>query len=446
MRFLQKLRRLRESPLLIPAGITFVCFLLFYGITARGALQTSDESAVFATGAAVAMHGTLAIDELDWLNEHVSLGKKGPDGHLYCKYFPGNIFGVALIYKLAARAGDEPYIWVRDIQLADSAPAARLAMSLDALWGALAMTALLLLVRRYFDWRTAIATVVLMGICSSWWYQARGLYSEGGAGCFLILSLCFAAYEKPYGCSTALALSFLFRPTNLIGLPIWVRAVWGNWRQAVLSSPIIAAGGLTLALFNWVRFGSPLDFGYYGKEAFSGSIVTGLNGLFFSPGGSIFVYSPVLLLAIPGIWLFFKREKSLTIAAMLPVLGYVVVIAAWYGWTGGASWGCRLLIPIVPLLGFFIAPAVAQAWKRKWLAAAIALLAVAGFSVQVLALLRDPLRVMIEHVANGEVNYNDTLYTVHDSWMALQIRSLSNWQSCDLDSYNLRHWFTQCPK
>ena len=105
------------------------------------------------------MHGTLAIDELEWLNEHVSLGKKYGWSSLL-QVFPGNIFGVALIYKLAARTGDEPYIWVRDIQLADSAPAARLAMSLDALWGALAMTALLLLVRRYFDWRTAIATVV----------------------------------------------------------------------------------------------------------------------------------------------------------------------------------------------------------------------------------------------------------------------------------------------
>ena len=70
--------------LLVPAGITFVCFLLFYGITARGALQTSDESAMFATGASVAMRGTLAIDDLEWLNDHVNLGKKGPDGHLYC--------------------------------------------------------------------------------------------------------------------------------------------------------------------------------------------------------------------------------------------------------------------------------------------------------------------------------------------------------------------------
>ena len=215
-------------------------------------------------------------------------------------------------------------------------------------------------------------------------------------------SLCLAVYERPYGSSTALALSFLFRPTNLIGLPIWIRTVWGKWRQALLSSFIIMAGGLTLALFNWIRFGSPTDFGYYGKEAFNGSILNGLYGLFLSTGGSIFVYSPVLLLAIPGAWLFFKRGKSVTIAALLTVLGYVFAISAWYGWTGGASWGCRLLTPIVPLLGFLAASTVEQVWKRKWLAPAVALLAMAGMSVQVLALLRDPLRVLIEHVANGE--------------------------------------------
>src|SRR5205807_8731269 len=102
----------------------------------------------------------------------------GPDGHLYTKYFPGNIFGVALIYKLTAQPNDQPYVWARE--LASSATGASWALRVNALWGAIGMTSLLFLLKRYFDWRTAIATVLLIGICSDWWYQSRGLFSEVG--------------------------------------------------------------------------------------------------------------------------------------------------------------------------------------------------------------------------------------------------------------------------
>ena len=143
---------------LVAGSICFVSFLLFYGITARGKIQSSDEAAVFATGVSLATRGQLAIDELQWLQEHVNIGERGPDGHLYTKYFPGNIFSVALIYKLTARADDQPYVWARE--LASSATGASWALRVNALWGAIGMTAILFLLHRYFDWRTAIATVL----------------------------------------------------------------------------------------------------------------------------------------------------------------------------------------------------------------------------------------------------------------------------------------------
>src|SRR5438874_5092705 len=145
---------------LVAGSICFVSFLLFYGITARGKIQSSDEAAVFATGVSLATRGRLAIDQLQWLQEHVNIGERGPDGHLYTKYFPGNIFSVALIYKVTARANDQPYIW--SAPLAPSIRGASWAFRVNAVWGALGMAALLFLVRRYFEWRTAIATVLLI--------------------------------------------------------------------------------------------------------------------------------------------------------------------------------------------------------------------------------------------------------------------------------------------
>ncbi len=428
---------------LLAGSVCFVFFLLFYGITSRGKLQTSDEAAVFVTGVSLATRGHLAIDEFASLNERVNIGQCGPDGHFYTKYFPGNAFSVACIYKLTAQPNDKPYVWVEEA--APSITGARWAMRINALWGALGLTALLFLTRRYFDRRTAIATVLLVGLCSDWWYQSRGLFSEVGAGAFLISCLYMSILQKPYGTAAALAVSILFRPTNLLALPIWAKTVWRRIPHALGSGLIIAAAGLLLALYNWARFGSPLTFGYP-EGNLSVPFFKGLFNMFVSPGRSLFVYSPVLLLALPGAYLFYKREKILALLCLITVLSYAAVVASWgpLGW--GLTWGMRLMTPIVPILGFLIAPTLDFIFsKRKWLVSVVSLLAVLGFAVQVLALMRDPTHVLIDRVGSGEVKFEDTIYSVRDSWPALQIRMLSRWQPCDVDSYTVRHWFTSCP-
>src|SRR5256886_2931164 len=249
-------RVFRERSTLIAGSACFLCLLLFYGITTRGKLQASDEAAVFATGISLATTGHLAIDNFNWLQERVNIGSIGPDGHLYTKYFPGNVFAIALIYELAARPNDTPYVWVQEI--APSATGARWALCINAFWGALGMTALLILVRRYFDWRTAIATVVLIGLSSDWGYQCRGLYSEVGAGAFLITSLCLMSYDKPYSSSLALALSILFRPTNIFALPIWAAGAWRKPRTAIGSAAIVIAAGALPFFVQYIPFSSNL--------------------------------------------------------------------------------------------------------------------------------------------------------------------------------------------
>jgi hypothetical protein len=426
---------------LVASSICFVSLLLFYGITARGKLQASDEAAVFASGVSMAAHGHLAIDDLQWLQDHVNIGERGPDGHLYTKYFPGNIFGVALIYKLTAQPNDQPYVWARE--LASSETGASWALRVNALWGAIGMTSLLLLLKRYFDWRTAIATVLLIGICSDWWYQSRGLFSEVGAGAFLMTGLCLMVYDKPYASSAALALSILFRPTNILALPVWAVSAWRKPRAAIGSAVIVIAAGAFLCSFNYIRFGSILNFGYE-SERFGGPFLKNLEGVLFSPGRSPFVYSPILVFAIPGTWLLLRKYPTLALICLVVIASYVFTVARLFNWAGGTSWGARLVTPTVPLFGVLLAPTVDYIWKNRLLAAAALLLGFAGFSVQMLALLRDPMRVMMEHVATGEIDNRETLYTLRNSWLALQIRSMPSWQACDLDASTLRAWFVDC--
>ena len=426
---------------LIAGSICFLCFLLFYGITARGRLQASDEAAVFASGVSLATHGHLAVDQLRPLQERVNIGAEGPDGHLYTKYFPGNIFTVALIYKLTARADDQPYIW--SIEIAPSVTGARWALRANAFWGALGMTALLFLVRRYFGWRTAIITVVLVGTCSDWWYQSRGLYSEVAAGALMTASLYFALSDKPYPSATALALSILFRPTNLIAAPFWMLSVWHK-RKSAFSAFVIIGGLALLAAYNWARFGSALAFGYP-EGNLSVPFLTGLHAMFLSPGRSLFVYSPVLLLAIPGVWIFFKRDWRVTALCLFVVLGYAAIVASWgpLGW--GLSWGMRLMTPTLPVLAFLTAGTIDYVFRHKWLLIAPIALGLIGFAIQIVALLRDPTHVLIDQVQGGGVKFEDTIYSVRHCWLALQIDAARHAQPCDLDSYTLRRLLTNCP-
>ena len=426
---------------LVAGSLCFVFFLLFYGITSRGKLQASDEAAVFATGVSLATRGQLNVDELEWLQEHVNIGERGPDGHLYTKYFPGNIFSTALIYKVTARANDQPYIWAEP--LAPSIRGASWAFRVNAIWGALGMTALLFLIRRYFEWRTAIAAVLLIGICSDWWYQSRGLFSEVGAGAFLVASLCLASYDRPYASSVTLAISILFRPTNIFALPIWAVSSWKKPRAAIGSALIILAIGAFLAWFNYIRFGSIFNFGY-ASERFGGPFFENLRGVLFSPGRSPFVYSPILLVAIPGAWLLYKKERTLALLCLWIIVAYLVTVARVFNWAGGTSWGSRLLTPTVPLFGVLLAPAVHYVWKNKLVLIAVVLLGFAGMSVQIAALMRDPMRVMMEHVATGEIDNQETLHSVRNSWLALQFRSLKQWQPCDLDATAPRAWLSDC--
>lgn len=430
---------------LVAGATCFVLFLFFYGLTSRTALQTSDEAAVFSTGVALATRGEIAIDELQWLQDKMNIGQTGPDGHLYMKYFPGNMLGVAAVYALTARANDQGYRgpWGGVMEFAPSETGARWAMKMNALWGALGMTALLFLTKRYFNWPTAIATTVLIGLCSDWWYQSRGLFSEIGAGAFLTVSLCFAAYARPFASATGLALSILFRPTNILALPVWGWSVWRKEWKFLLSILIIAAGVAAMALFNWLRFGSPLNFGY-GNEKFGSSIFKGLYGVFLSPGRSIFVYSPVLLLAIPGAFLFFREQKVLTILCIITVMVHALMIASWHMWDGGVSWGSRLMTPIVPVLGFLISPIIQRAYQKMWIMAAVILLGLMGLTIQVAALLRTPTRVIVEQVASGAVPFEDTIYTARNCWLVLQLRGLRDWEPCQLDAYTLRRLLFEC--
>jgi hypothetical protein len=116
----------------------------------------------------------------------------------------------------------------------------------------------------------------------------------------------------------------------------------------------------------------------------------GLKGYMVSPGRSIWVFSPVLLLGFVGIVQLIRqrRRREVAVPAVMLVsfvVGYALIRGP--NWHGGTGWGARYLVPVTPFLALWLLPVFAsvQAARRWWLAIAPVMLVSVG--VQLLGVL-----------------------------------------------------------
>ncbi len=73
--------------------------------------------------------------------------------------------------------------------------------------------------------------------------------------------------------------------------------------------------------------------------------------VWFSANNGLFYYSPVLILAILGYFCLVKKNRSLGVTAFSLFFGQTYVISSWHNWWGGAAYGGRMFISLMP---FFI--------------------------------------------------------------------------------------------
>jgi hypothetical protein len=142
-----------------------------------------------------------------------------------------------------------------------------------------------------------------------------------------------------------------------------------------------------LLLRNAYLHGNLLDFGYPaaaegGKalNTFQTPLATGLVGFLVSPGKSIFLFSPPILLAMLGLPQLWRRDRGLAVVAALTPLVYLLFFATYTQWEGGYCYGPRYLVPALALLGLGIGPAL-EAGSRSVRLLAVAVF-VGGFLVQ----------------------------------------------------------------
>lgn len=133
---------------------------------------------------------------------------------------------------------------------------------------------------------------------------------------------------------------------------------------------------------NWIKFGSA--FGHYGdniQSRFETPLLYGLNAFLLSPGASIFLFTPLLLLAPLVLRRAYRDWPSEVLMIGVVVLSYLYFYSTFTDWSGlPTALGPRYLTTVVPLL---LLP-FALWWQEQAgvTRKVVWLLVVVGFSIQ----------------------------------------------------------------
>ncbi len=255
--------------------------------------------------------------------------------------------------------------------------------------------------------RASTLATLMIGLGSSVWVYAHYTYTESLQTALFtgfLLSLIRLLYDGKGRNAGSLGLwaGLLFDAKIVYAAALPGAALLIVWTLRHDPKRLLRVCGIALAVFlpviilvpyyNWLRFGAISNDGYsgYSSSHFSrGSLWIGLTGFLVSPGKSVFLYSPPLLLALWG-WADLRRRFPRTLVAIIVTTVPVIIVYARSAfWHGDWAWGPRYLTFAVPALAFPAALALDR-WvsqkRRLLLAGTVTVVLGAGISVQVLGI------------------------------------------------------------
>jgi hypothetical protein len=265
--------------------------------------------------------------------------------------------------------------------------------------------------------RVALTLALVYGFATMAWVYAKTFFTEPLATLCLILAFYgLYCYKRDGTCQglflagAATGYAMLTRIHTVIALPaiafylaMCLATQLGSlprqpraWLTPVAAwaAPLVVAVAI-ISDYNFIRFGNPLQTGYTPEGVTTGlslllnPIYDGLYGLLGSPGKSVFLFTPPLLLALLAFMSFFREHAAEGVAFALLIIAHLLFYAPLPFWGSASSWGPRYMFCIIP---FALMPAasflsnltVDRFWLKRSLAA---LLVAAGVFVQSMGVL-----------------------------------------------------------
>ncbi len=247
--------------------------------------------------------------------------------------------------------------------------------------------------------RLALAASLTYAFCTLAFPFSKYFFSEPLAGLLLLVTLYYLSPASgPFTLASAAAagalagMTGLVRPAlwplcllSIVLIPIRVRRVREALPTALLFLVFFAPSAYLYGWYNWARFGSPLTNCPMDPNKLSpAELPIGLYGLLLSPGKSIFLYVPALLIVLAGYRIFWRRDRFLAATIIAVAAYHLLIYGAWTDWPGGWTWGPRFLISALPLLWLAMPDGLTFAWRTRTLRIAASALLVLSFAVSLL--------------------------------------------------------------
>jgi len=193
--------------------------------------------------------------------------------------------------------------------------------------------------------------------------HAKTFFPELGSALCLLIAVLLAVRARRYQsaelvfwCGVAVGSATLFRsnaPAYVLAFALYLLvAFWrSEWTQ-IFRVAVRGLGGLAvpaafIALTNYWRFRDPLGAASYPVDY---PLLDGLKGLLLSPGKSIFLYAPVVVLAVLSAALNRRAWTLETALCTALVATNLIVVGRVSFWSGDAAWGPRYLQETLPLM------------------------------------------------------------------------------------------------
>ena len=173
---------------------------------------------------------------------------------------------------------------------------------------------------------------------------------------------------------------------------VWFEGVRGRelWARAIayckVAVPVYIFFGLVERFYSWYRFGSWTQtyIPIFARESrmqdpslpanfpWSTPLHEGVLGALFKPEKSIFLFDPLLILALLLFALLWKRMapevRAYAVSALVLLVGYICFYARYTYWAGDFAWGDRYVSTAVEMVALLCIPLLLhyQAELRLW--------------------------------------------------------------------------------
>ena len=357
----------------------FVVVLLVYGLFYSGQFTSSDEVAIFQMARSLVEDGDLGVPPL----MHTGIGADGVTRH---SFFAVGQSVIAVPFVVLAKVAGValPESWLTAMAGPTMGPAPNTLYSgsyeifITGLYG-LVMTALLV---SFYFWfqrqlgaspRSALIAALALAF-GSYLFQLSSYFLRHPTEAVLVLGalVCLRAWslrdERRFLWLAAACASsvFLVRVPSVVfgvGFGAAVLWVWAGRIRAGRPTAEIARDALALAVplacaaaihvgINEMRWGSLLESPMTAQRSIMDNPTwLGMAGLLFSPGVSLFLYSPLLVLAPWALWSQRKREPLLIVTSLAIFACFLVFVGSYRHWPGlWSAPGPRYLYLCIPLL------------------------------------------------------------------------------------------------